>query len=235
LRGPAQAIQASRVAISYHTATESSAVEVLIEELARHRVVGQKLDYLTLSGFSLPDGPGGGKLRKDGWINHFVDILEGSIGMIVIQSQSSRDSETSAGRGMWVERQLAGQLRGALEEFVRPIDGPPESDGTTASSVASWVAERMPDLKAWLRRRQETGALPKFSRFDPEDVNVRQPFWNHELQFAFAGSTWFFISVLDLYDRVWHCRSCLATSDVWLSVESRPPAACPACGYSFTP
>jgi hypothetical protein len=228
-------IRASRVAISYHTATESRAAEALSEQLARDGVVARKLDYLTLSGFSLPDGPGGGKLRKDGWINHFVDILEGSIGMIVIRSPLSRESETTTERGMWVERQLAGQLRGALEEFIRLVDAPLESHGTTPNYVTSWAAGQLPGLKVWLRRRQDSGALPKLARFEPERVNIRQPYWNHELQLAFAGSTWFFISVLDLYDRVWHCRSCLATSDVWLCVESRPPAVCPACGYSLTP
>src|SRR5262249_21128851 len=101
-----------------------------------------------------------------------------------------------------------------------------------ASSLASWADEQMRDLKPWLRKRQDSGSLVKPARVDPEHVNIKQTYQNHELQFAFEGSTWFFLSVLDLYDRVLHCGNCLATSDVWLYPESRPPAACPACGYS---
>src|SRR6202011_105848 len=97
-----------------------------------------------------------------------------------------------------------------------------------------WAAEQMPDMGAWLGKRQQAAPL-KLVRFDSDSVNIKQPYFNHEIHYANQYEsmqlTWFFISILDLYDRVWHCRSCLATSDVWLAPESRPPASCPACGY----
>ena len=220
---------AFRLALSYHTETDVVYADALARELERQGTSVSKLDYLTLQGFSLPDGPGGGRLRRDGWIEHFVDILDGCIGMVVIRSKTGHASETTPGRGMWIEQQLAGRVQISPSDFVWFVDAPAQD----TSDVELWVSGRSAELVPWLTRRQQSGASG-IARYLSQDVNVPQSYANHEIQFASSDRIWFFISILDLYDRVWHCKRCLATSDVWLAPESRPPAKCPACGSLWT-
>jgi hypothetical protein len=218
---------AFRLALSYHTETDARYADALAHELERQGTSVTKLDHLTLEGFSLPDGPGGGQLRSYVCIEHFVNILDACIGMVVIRSEAGHDSETTPGRGMWIEQRLASRVQMSPSDFVRFVDAPDQD----TSDIGVWASERSTQLIPWLTERQQSGASV-IARYSSQDVNVAQPYANHEIQFASSERIWFFISILDLYDRVWHCKRCLATSDVWLAPESRPPAECPACGYS---
>src|SRR5271170_2682024 len=90
------------VGISYHTRADSDLGNALIEALGSIRVKGLALPYLKVSGYGIdqPDNPEG--MRKDGWVNHFLEILEGCFGMIVLSTAGSRESEAKAWRGMWI-------------------------------------------------------------------------------------------------------------------------------------
>lgn len=95
-----------RVTVSYHTSDDDLTLLGLAAALERHHVHGERLDYLTLQGFSTKEDLGGGVQRLDAWIENFLSLVEGSVGILVVQSAESRASEAEADRGMWIERQL---------------------------------------------------------------------------------------------------------------------------------
>jgi hypothetical protein len=88
------------VAISYKTESDSDKARTVEEALFSLGVRAASLPLLTFEGYS--DHPPTGTLRKDGWIDHYFEILERSIGMIVIVTPNS--TERLEGRGMWIER-----------------------------------------------------------------------------------------------------------------------------------
>ncbi len=221
------------IAISFHTHTDLSNVISLADALRDAGVAAEKLDYLTISGFSSQEGLGGGLLRRDAWIEHFTDILGRSAGMIVVQGEHTRPSQEYG--GMWIEERLALQCAESDREFVRFVEAPPRDSPSEVAGSPSWAISVVRKLRSWIERRAQSGRSGLIRRFAAADFNSNQPYDIHEIQFAGSTRTWFHISVLDLYDRVWHCRRCLSASDVWEYPHSRPPARCPACGFAGGP
>jgi hypothetical protein len=104
---------------------------------------------------------------------------------------------------------------------------PPPPDLTPAE----WADGILADVAAWIERRKQQ-RVPYASRFASEAVNTPGHFDLQEVgPGRRPGPYWYFLSVLDLYDLVWHCRRCWSSSDVWMRTEYRPPEACPNCGY----
>jgi hypothetical protein len=112
------------VGVSYHTRTDSDLGNALIEALGSIRVKGLALPYLTLSGYGIEQNSNSDRVREDGWVNYFLEILEGSIGMIALSTAGSRESEARAWRGMWVEHNLAQSYASGHSEFILRLEHP---------------------------------------------------------------------------------------------------------------
>jgi hypothetical protein len=113
-----------------------------------------------------------------------------------------------------------------LEDELRPDPLPPPPD----ISPAEWAQSILRDIKLWIDGREKQ-KIPRPSRVQSAIVNIPGYFDLHEADLARSENCWYLLSVLDLYDCVWHCRSCFSTSDVWMRTDYRPPDACPNCGY----
>src|SRR5437016_3814080 len=234
------------VALSYRTSTDSEPAQALAGELETLGIELEKLPYLTFKGFPMNVEEAQIKLKVDAWIDHFMNILERSLGLIVIRSEKYFLS-----KGIAIERKLAEQIAPLDEDFTIVLDFPfitSESEARAPKPNApagvmeqssmdisrGWARECVRLVRPWIERRRKIG--PKASpRRAAEDVNPKGLYDNHEIQFTNSDLSWFKISVLDLYDRVWHCKRCYATSDVWLRTDYRPPARCPICGYEGNP
>jgi len=219
------------IAISYHTETDRLNVHALGEALQSVGVVPEKLDYLTVHGL-ITEYCGPGLVRRDAWIEHFSTMLERSAGMIVVEGEHTRVSQRSG--GMHIEERLAFQWKDTDPEYIRFVMAPGQSS-QEVNDPSSWAEDVVGTLKEWIAQRSKSGRLGLIRRFPSAEFNLLRPYDLYEIQFATTeyrecSLRWFYISVLDLYDRVWHCRRCLAASDVWEYPNSRPPAKCPACG-----
>jgi hypothetical protein len=212
--------QPAHIAISYHTATDLPNIMVLADALLRVGVIPEKLDYLTVSGFGSKEGLGGGALRTDAWIEHFTDILERSVGMIVVQGEHTRASQEMG--GMWIESRLALQCADSDHEYVRIIGAPSLVVGVESEGPSTWAISIVETLRPWIEQRSRSGRVGLIKRFPSDTYNLDQSYDIYEIQFAGKQRVWFYISVMDLYDRAWHCRRCLAASDVWSYPNSRP-------------
>jgi hypothetical protein len=272
-----------QIAISYNTKNDVDKATAVKEGLLKLGADGVFLQHLTISGYS--EHPEAGTPRFDGWMESYFQILEYSLGMIVIATPNS--TERLEGRGMWRELQLAKARASTGDDFVFDLVHPScallreykernreidyqirlirdelnsifkwgngraaeireeeleaalvkfEASRPTAPAVPpsdrEWVDAILPDLKTWIIQRRER-TIPPPRRFAPEAVNIPGIFDPSEVSRAVHEGIghWYYLSVLDYCDCVWHCRRCFATSDVWMRVESRPPHACPNCGY----
>jgi hypothetical protein len=145
----------SNVAISYNTRTDMDLVNALMEALASIDVQGLCLPYLSVSGYGTdqPDNPQ--RWRRDGWVNHFMDILEQSIGMIILSTGNSLPSERTPWRGIWVERNLAETQSGA--ECIFRLEHPSAVKPAPAPKPEALrrLIEELDDLKGSTDRKYD--------------------------------------------------------------------------------
>jgi hypothetical protein len=145
------------VGLSYHTRTDSDLANVLKAALASVSIQGLSLPYLNISGYGVvqSDNPEG--MRKDGWVNHFLDILEGSIGMIVLSTRESVVSEQTPWRGMWIESNLAHHLALSDPEFLFRLEHPSMLKPATTQKPeeVSVMIDELVDLKTSSGRRYD--------------------------------------------------------------------------------
>jgi hypothetical protein len=147
-----------------------------------------------------------------------------------VQDELNRISDRGSGRLAEIREEellrslsdLKARLRTSLD-FKAPDAGP---------SVGQWRQAIEAELKVWVAQRQKQ-KIPSPRRFAAEEVNSRGFFDLRDVSYYVHQTfpLWYHLSFLDYYDCVWHCKRCFATSDVWVRLESRPPAACPNCAY----
>ncbi len=278
------------VVLSYRT-RDSRLRDDLVLHLSKLGVSAEFLPHLTHGPFAGGPDDSPSSLNSGGWVEHFVEMFECSVGLISIVSTSggsgsvalekalaktspegdervfflrtatiaARQYTRERWRQLMAERAPAARAlaefrrenASALEHFDRlgrdlPRELQDELDALeTAAAFTKPVVEELegPDelspedlsrLDRWLEGRVAAGPCGRLPRVSSEEVNVAKPYDDHVMKYSEPGKggpAWFAVSVRDLYDCVWLCRRCFTLSDVWMKTESRPPQACPACGY----
>ena len=141
------------VAVSYHTATDSDLASAIVDVLAAIDVSAVLLPFLSVSGYSI-EAIQSRELRRDGWVNHYLDLLERSLGMVILRTRHSAKSEASAGRGMWIETRLAQHQAPSNPEFIFQLEYcSPEPPKPQLPPALQQLLDELRDLQASTGRR----------------------------------------------------------------------------------